>query len=351
MRPMVLHFVERPVEHPARTCYKGAKRNDMATRLLILLTLPEPVRRQYFERIRTAFPQLDVNMVDHHSRVGPYIGEAEILVTFGVQMADHVLKEGVKLRWIQALGTGVDGITDQPSLRGNVLVTNMHGLHGDAMPEAAMLAMLALSRKLHRSIRSQAQKKWDRFPSSLLQGRTVGILGVGAIAEALAPRCQAFGMTVVGISSAPRTVAGFDRMFRRTELETAVRGLDHLVLLTPYSPETRDIVNARILAAMKPTAFLINLARGGVVDESALIDALKNGRLAGAALDVFATEPLPPEHPLWELDNVILTPHLGGFHDRYPEQALPTVEENIRRYLAGDTANMINVVKRPTVEA
>jgi phosphoglycerate dehydrogenase-like enzyme len=153
-------------------------------------------------------------------------------------------------------------------------------------------------------------------------------------------------MTVVGISTSPRTMEGFDRMVHRDALELAVRDLDFLVLLTPYTAETHGIVGARVLAAMKPSAFLVNLARGGIVDEDALLLALREGRLAGAALDVFATEPLPEAHPLWSMDNVIVTPHLGGFHDQYAEQALPTVVENFRKFLAGDTAGMINVVKR-----
>jgi phosphoglycerate dehydrogenase-like enzyme len=302
---------------------------------------------KYYNHLRAKFPELTVNMVDHHSKVGPYIESTDILVSFGVQLADHVYKEGRNLKWIQALGTGVDGIIGEPSLREDVLVTNMHGLHGASMPESAILSMLALARDLPRVLRNQARHAWDRCPSRLLKGKTVGIFGVGAIAEDLAPKCKMFGMSVVGITSAKRQVAGFDRMVGRDRLEEAVRELDYLLLLTPYAPQTRGIVDARILAAMKPTSFLINLARGGVVDEQALIQALKGKKIAGAALDVFAEEPLPGGHPFWDMENVIVTPHLGGFHDQYPEQALPTVEENVRKFLAGDTKNMINVVRRP----
>jgi len=118
------------------------------------------------------------------------------------------------------------------------------------------------------------------------------------------------------------------------------------VLLAPLSEETRGIVNAQVLSAMKPGAFLVNLARGGVVDEVALLEALKSNRIAGAALDVFATEPLPRDSPFWELPNVLVTPHAGGFFDDYPKHALPVIEENLRRFLAGDTTNMLNLVKR-----
>jgi phosphoglycerate dehydrogenase-like enzyme len=316
------------------------------TRLLILLTLPEKIRMQYSKGLREAFPEMSIDLVDHHSKVDPYIGSADILLTFGAHMADHVLEKAKKLRWIQALGTGVDGIVDRPPFRKGVLVSNMHGLHGDSVPEAAIMLMLALARDLPRALRQRNARKWERYPSQLLKGKTVGIFGVGAIARSLAPKCRSFGMTVVGITSAPRAMEGFDRMVHRDDLESAVRELDFLVLLTPYTPETHGIVGAKMLAAMKPSAFLVNLARGGIVDEDALVGALREKRLAGAALDVFAAEPLPEDHPLWSMDNVIVTPHLGGFHDQYAEEALPTVVENFRKFLAGDLDKMKNVVKR-----
>lgn len=316
------------------------------TNVLIVLTLPEPVRMQYFNHISKAFPEVKVDMVDHHSKVDPYIGAAEILITFGAQMANHVFEKAKSLKWVQALGTGVDGITDQPGLRKDVLVTNMHGLHGAAVSEAALLAMLALARDLPRSMRLQAARRWERAPAKLLKEKTVGIFGVGAIAAELAPRCKALGMRAVGISSVKREAPGFDAMFHRDDLAQAVKDLDFLVLLTPYTPETKNIVGAKVFAAMKPGACLVNLARGGIVDEDALVEALKSGKLAGAALDVFATEPLPADSPLWGMENVIVTQHQGGFFDGYPRFAIPVVEENLHKYLAGDTAGMINVVER-----
>jgi len=316
------------------------------TRLLILLAMPEQVRMQYYNHLRKAFPELKIDMVDHHDKVAPHIGAADILLTFGPMMADHVVAEATGLQWIQALGSGVDGIVDLPSLRGNVLVTNLHGIQGPSVSEAAMLSMLALSRGTARSVRSQDQQKWDRFPARLLKDKTVGIFGIGVIAAELAPKCKAFGMTVVGISSAVRSVAGFDRMYARDELEQAVRGLDYLVLLTPYSAATRGIVSEKVLAAMKPSSYLVNLARGGVVDEAALVRALQEGRIAGAALDVFGEEPLPPAHPFWRMERVLVTPHLGGFCDVYAAQALPVVEHNIRCFLAGERGRMTNVVRQ-----
>ena len=320
------------------------------TSLLILLTIPPETTAQYCSRLRAAFPGLTVNLADHHSRVGPYIRTADILITFAPMLTDAVLQQAENLKWVQALGTGVDNLIDLPSLRRDVIVTNIHGIHGAPMSEAALMAMLALSRNVPRAVRNQSGKVWERWPAALLDGKTVGILGMGAIAEALAPKCRALGLTVVGISSVKRTVAGFDRVYGRDELVSAVSDLDFLVVLTPYSPATHNLVDNTILAAMKPSSYLINLARGGVVDERALIGVLEHGRIAGAALDVFSQEPLPQDHPFWSMKNVLVTPHLGGFYDGYADRALPVVEENIRRFLAGDTANLINLVKRERLQ-
>jgi len=313
---------------------------------LILLTFPEPIRKVYRDGLAEAFPQLKIDMVDHHRKVDPYINEANILVTFGAHMADHVLEKATNLKWIQALGTGVDGIVDSPALRDGVIVTNLHGLHGASVSESVLTAMLALSRNLLRAVRSQDAGRWDRFPVNLVKGKTVGILGVGVIATELAPRCQALGMTVIGITSSPRSVPGFDRMVSRDELLDVAAELDHLVLLIPYTSETDRIVGRAVLKRMKRSAFLINVARGGVVDQPALVEALQAGLIAGAALDVFAEEPLPDGHPLWKMPNVLITPHMAGFHAGYPDEALPIVIENIRHFLVGDIDGMINVVRR-----
>jgi D-2-hydroxyacid dehydrogenase (NADP+) len=316
------------------------------TNLLILLAMPPETVAQYYPRLRATFPQLTIHVVDHHSKVGPYISGADILMTFGPMVTDEVVREAANLKWIQALGTGVDNLVDLPSLRSDVIITNIPGIHGASMSEAAIMAMLALARDFPGVVRNQDRHRWQRWPARLLDGKKLGILGVGVIAETLAPKCKALGMSVVGISSVERAVPGFDRVYGRNEFISAVCDLDYLVALTPYSPATRHVVDTAIFSAMKPASYFINLARGGIVDEEALIKALENGQIAGAALDVFSQEPLPEDHPFWSMKNVIVTPHLGGFYDGYADRALPVVEENVRRFLAGDIKNMINVVKR-----
>jgi D-2-hydroxyacid dehydrogenase (NADP+) len=314
------------------------------TNLLILLGLTEDVRNQYRDRMQALFPDINVTLVDHHSKVGPHIAAADALLTFTPMMTAKVLEQATSLKWLQTLGTGVDNIIDQPALRKDTVVTNVRGIHGPPVSEAALGTMLALARDLPRAVRVQDQRQWQRFPAQLLHNKTVGIFGVGAIAEALAPKCKAFGMNVVGVSSGPRPTPGFDRMHSRDELLQVVGGFDFLVLLTPLTAETRNSINAEVVAAMKPSSFLINLARGGLVDETALVQALIEKRIGGAALDVFSQEPLPPDHPFWGMQHVIITTHQGGFCDVYIDYAMPTVETNMRCFLDGNIGGMVNVV-------
>jgi phosphoglycerate dehydrogenase-like enzyme len=316
-------------------------------RLLILLTLPPDVTEQYRARLSRLFPEITIDVVADKAKAESAIKAADMLLTFG-QMLKNLkfdLKDAANLKWIQALGTGLDGITDQPSLRPSVTVTSLHGVHGPPVSEAALASMFALSRDLPGFVRAQDEHAWKRWPAKLLHNKTVGILGIGVIAEALAPKCKAMDMTVVGITSSPRTVAGFDSVHPVSELLTIVPHLDYFVLLTPYSSATHHMIDAKVFAAMKPTAYLVNVARGGVVDEDALVAALRAKEFAGAALDVFNEEPLPANHPLWGFKNVIITTHQGGFCDTYVDLAMPLLEHNMRCFLNNDTKSMRNIAR------
>ena len=317
------------------------------TNVLLLLALPQNFRNFYYTEVSRRYPQAHFIQVDHVSKVDLHLATMDVLVTFGPHLLDragHVFANAPRLKWVQAMGTGVDNIAEIPTLGKDVILTNIHGIHGTPMSEAAIMAMLALSRELPRQLRNQDKHNWERFAPCLINGRTAGILGVGAIAEALAPRLKVMGMKVVGISASARSVPGFDEMRPRADLLNAVRDLDHLILLAPYSAETHHLVNADILAAMKPAAFVINLARGGVVDEQALIDALLEKRIAGAALDVFSREPLPPDHPFWSMHNVLISPHLGGMCQDSARDTAPTLVENMGFFLSGEFDRMRNRV-------
>jgi D-2-hydroxyacid dehydrogenase (NADP+) len=316
------------------------------TSLLIVLAMPDYVIARYREPLTAHFPEIEINAVNHRDKIDPYIARTDILLTFGAMMGDEVFQKGKNLKWVQVLGTGVDRVADSPSLGRDVLISNIAGIHGAPVAEAAIGFMLALSRQLPRSVKAQERHEWERFPARLLDGKVCGMFGIGVIAEALAPRLKGLGMRTVGVSSAPRAVPGFDRMLPRAKLSEAVADWDYFVLLTPHTPATFHAVDDNIFGAMKRGAYFVNLGRGETVDEEAMMRALDDGRLAGAALDVFSVEPLPRDHRLWSMPNVIVTPHLGGFYDEYPDRSLPVVEENLRRFLAGDREHMINLVAR-----
>ena len=167
-------------------------------------------------------------------------------------------------------------------------------------------------------MRNQERHAWERPQPTLLDGKTVGIFGLGIIGSALVPKCKALGMTVIGVDPLKPDVPGLDRNYTWEEALPIVPEFDYVVLFIPSSARTRNIINAQFLATMKPTSYLVNLGRGDVIDEEALVKVMQENRIAGAALDVFRKEPLPEDHPFWSMDNVVITPHLGGNFARFP---------------------------------
>ncbi len=308
-------------------------------RLLIL----NPSALDYEKALMTKFPQLSIHAAVKEEEIGDLIEKIDILLT--TRISDSLIKRASNLKWIQVMIAGVDYIITLPSLRKEVLVTSARGIHGPQMSEMAILLMLALNRNLPQVIRNQDKRIWERWPGKLLYRKKVGILGVGVIGKEIARKCKAFGMTVWGIDIVKSKVDGVDCFYGPEELPQVAREVDYLILVAPNTPQTEKLVGAKVLSSVKPTAFLISIGRGEIVDEEALIHALKTGRIAGAALDTFWKEPLPIDHPLWEMKNVIITPHVGGMSDIYAEQVLPLLEENLRRYLRGERKNLINLVQ------
>jgi len=324
--------------------------SDTSLNVLFILRFPPRVQAQYLEGIRAAVPDANLIMTGSPDEAEPHLAEADVIVTFGPMLgkkSTELFERATSLKFVQSLGTGVDNIVDVPTLGPDVVVSKLHGIHGAPVSEAAIISMLSLARDFPQYVKQQETATWTRpRPPTLLDGRTAGVFGIGSIAEALAPRLKALGMRVIGITSAVRDVPHFDRVVSRDAMLDVLADLDHFIILTPLTDETRNAVGEAEFRAMKRSAFLTNLARGGVVDEDALIGALESGEIAGAALDVFATEPLPADHPFWRMDNVIVTPHVGGFNTDYPKAALPVLTENLRRFIAGERRNLINFVER-----
>jgi D-2-hydroxyacid dehydrogenase (NADP+) len=195
-------------------------------------------------------------------------------------------------------------------------------------------------------VRNQEQEIWGKWPGKLLYQKNLGVFGVGVIGEEIAKKAKAFGMTVYGFDIVKRDVKSVDHFLGPEDLPRVAKDLDYLVLVAPATSDTNKVINSKFLSTMKPTAFVINIARGELVDNDALIQSLETGKIAGAALDALVPEPLPKGHPLWKTKNVIITPHVGGMSDIYMEQVMPIVQENLRRFLQGERKNLINYIER-----
>ena len=308
-------------------------------RILVVDTLSGIIK----ETLEREFPEVSVTIAADEAEAMSSVAEADVLSFFKV--SDELVAKAANLKWIQTMTTGTDHVTSMPSLRKDVIVTSTRGIHGPQMSEMAIMQMLALNRSLPRVVRNQDAHVWERWPGALLWNKKVGILGTGVCGEAVAVKCKAFGMEVHIVGTVKREIPGVDHFHLRDELNDVLRQVDYLVIVAPNVPENYKIINAAALECMKSTAFLVNIGRGELVDDEALAAALREEKIAGAALDTFVEEPLPTDSPYWDLDNVLLTPHLAGMSDIYAQQVLTVFEENVRRYLAGNKEGLLNIVR------
>jgi len=307
------------------------------------LLILDPRANEYKKALLPKFPDVSIHSAQKEEEVGDFIEKADILLV--IRISNELIKKASKIKWIQALTTGVDYIINLPSLKKEVIVTSTRGMHGPQVSEMAFLLMLALNRKFPEVVRNQDKAEWERWPGRLLWKKKVAILGVGVIGEEIARKCKAFGMEVFGIDIVRRKVESIDTFYGPEDIVNVAREVDYFIIVAPFTPQTEKMVDSKVLSAMKPTAFLLNLGRGEVVDEGALINVLKSGKIAGAGLDTYCEEPLPESHPFWGMKNVIVSPHVAGMSDIYVEQALSIFEENLRRFLKGERRNLINVME------
>ncbi|MBT4116864.1 MAG: D-2-hydroxyacid dehydrogenase [Rhodospirillaceae bacterium] len=299
---------------------------------------------KYRSYLEPNFPDVDFTFAENGDGVEPLLDGAEVLISFARWLTADMTADMGSLKWLQCMIAGTEHLKPSLAARPDVLLTNGRGIHGPQMAEMTLFHMLALYRQVRRLAKNQAGHVYERFLPKVLDTRKVAILGLGAIAEHMSRVFSSLGMTVYGISRTERAVEGIDKIFSRDNMAEAVADVDFLVVLLPFSPETEKIVGAETFAAMKPSACLINVARGGVVDEAALIEALNSGAIAGAGLDVYEKDPLPTESPLWDMENVFMTPFIGGRSDLYAERILTVIEPNLRAYLDGNLDKMINIV-------
>jgi D-2-hydroxyacid dehydrogenase (NADP+) len=274
---------------------------------------------------------------------------AEIVCGWNGDAARECLKPDSKLRWVQTWSAGVDKLPLDEFRRRGILLTDAGGVHPAPVAETTLALMLGLTRGIHRAIRDQATAAWNPPPAlPEMHGKTAVIVGAGSIGARIGELAQAFGMRTLGVRRSEGAAAGIDAMYKLEQLDEVLAESDYVINVLPGTAATYHLFNADRFARMKPEALFINVGRGSSVDTEALIAALQSGTIAGAGLDVFEEEPLPPEHPLWKLDNVILTPHTAGQTDQLKARVAALFADNLTRYLEGGADKMLNLVDYDT---
>jgi len=302
------------------------------------------------ERIRKRFPEVTVDVVTGDDQLLMALPESDILYLqkeisreISAKMAP-LIAGSKRLKWIQWGYTGLDRLRPFEPLWKQLLITNTKGIMAETIADYVILVIQLLHREFLRVMKNQTNKVWERWPFDNPRGKTLGIIGLGSIGKEVARRAKFFRMKVIGLVRRSISLDHVDSLFLQTELRKFLGESDVVVLCAPLTPETNGLIGEEALSWMKSKSYLVNVARGKIVDEEALVKAIKSGHLAGAALDAFAQEPLSPESELWSLDNVIITPHLAGLSRDYPPKVLDLFCENLERFIEGK--DLINVLEK-----
>jgi D-2-hydroxyacid dehydrogenase (NADP+) len=273
------------------------------------------------------------------------LAEAEVI--YGLIPPQDIMVRAPKMKWLQTMSAGVDRFAQTDIWQSPVKITGVSGIHAIPIGEFVLEFMLMFAKQAPLCFQMKQKREWKRFMPSVLHSKTVGIVGLGNIGREVARLSKAFGMKVIATRRSVKQgmrARHVDMLFPPEELKKLLAASDYVVVSTPLTPETRGLIGEEELKAMKPTAYIINISRGGTIDEKALIRALEENRIAGAGLDVFATEPLPANSRLWELDNVIFSPHVAGGMEDYMARATEIFCENLRRYINGQ--KLINLIDK-----
>jgi glyoxylate/hydroxypyruvate reductase A len=296
----------------------------------ILVYHPEPGDAQgYARRIKQPRPVFTVTACSTPAEAELHVADAEVLYAWNFPR--ELLPRAKRLRWVQNMGAGVERFLI-PELPKGVALTRIAGIFGPWMAEYVLGWCLWHTQRTELFRAQQRERRWRQVDPLRLHGAELCIVGLGDIGRSIARAARGVGMRVSGVSQSGRKAPEVDRVYRSRDLVKALASADFVVLTVPLTPATRGLIGARELGTMKPSAWLVNIGRGPIVDEGALLEALSGKRIGGAILDVFDEEPLPVDHPLWRLENVVITPHISG--PSTPDEIGPIFDDNLRRYLA-----------------
>ena len=304
----------------------------------------------FIDRLRREFPEIEFVYRPNYDNIEDYISDADILLAASLRPEQFLAAK--KLKWIYSTAAAVHQLLFPELINSDVILTNASEVHGHCVSQHVIALIFAAARRIDVDVRYQQKRYWgqedlwqQRPRPREIDGATLGLVGVGAIGRHVARMASAMGMRVIAVREHPER--GIDwlpaddpersrhAVLGSDQLAQMLREADFVVLAAPTTNSTRQLMNSERLSQMKSDAWLINVGRGALVDEGAVIDALRNGTIGGAALDVFDTEPLPPESPLWGLENVIITPHVAGMTDRIWDRQFEYFSEDLRRFLAG----------------
>ena len=316
-----------------------------------------PIGDELLQQITNVSPRIKINDVSEFVRaeqrgdfarqdeLDALLAEAEVI--YGLRLPKNVIARASKLKWVQVMSAGVDRFLDDEFRQSFVIMTNVSGIHATPIGEIVLGQMLMFAKQAPLCFQLKQEKQWKRFMPTVLRSKTVGIVGLGNIGREVARLAKAFGMRVIATRrSAKRGMRAkyVDILLPRELLPRLLSESDFVVLSLPFTSETNKLIGEKELRTMKPTAYLINIARGNIVDEEALIRALDEHWIAGAGLDVFATEPLPADSRLWEFPNIIFSPHVAGGMEDYNIRATELFCKNLRHYLSGKS--LVNVIDK-----
>lgn len=313
-------------------------------KLVVYFRPPE----EFITHLRNISNNFRINTCVNRDELESHISETEVLITLFDRPDAKMIRRASKLKWIQALTAGVDFLPLHEIKKQDIILTNGRGIHKIHIAEYAIAAMINLARNFHLMFNNQLKGKWDRtVAQDEIHGNIAGILGLGSIGQEIARKASMLGMQVIGAKYNPYPLEWVDHVYGPAEIAEIFKQSDYVINLLPETPKTKDLIDKKLFALMKNSACFINLGRGSTVNQSDLIDALQTKMIRALVSDVYEKEPLPEDSPLWELENVILTPHIAGVSPKYFERALDIIRHNLHVYTSrsGEMMNVVDLSK------
>jgi phosphoglycerate dehydrogenase-like enzyme len=297
------------------------------------------------EELKRRFPDEEFRFYNKMKEAAVDLDQAEVLISYGEDLTDELVDKAKSLKWIMVISAGLDKMPFKALQERDILITNARGIHKTPMAEYTISMMLQVSRRAEELMGNQKQHKWDRkVPMTEISGKTIGILGTGAIGSEVARLAKAFNMKTIGFNRSGGSVPNFDAIVNQEGINKLYKESDFIVNVLPSTPLTEGFIGAEAFSCMKSSAVFINIGRGTTVAESELIEALRERKIHHAVLDVFEKEPLSEESPLWDMENVTVTPHLSGISPQYQERAIEIFSDNLKLYRNNKLSDMINII-------